>query len=52
MLLYFQKWRLAAFDSSPLSFRAKRSIDPEYKGNVSNLVLKLIGDLDPGSSPG
>ena len=40
-----------SFDSS-LSFRAQRNAEPESRGNVSNLVLKLVGDLDPGSSPG
>ena len=39
-----------SFDSSPLPFWAKRSADPESRGNVSNLVLKLIGDPDPESS--
>ena len=39
-----------SFDSSPLLFWAKRSADPESRGNISNLVLKLIGDPDPGSS--
>jgi len=38
------------FDSSPLLFWAKRSADPQSRGNVSNLVLKLIGDPNPESS--
>jgi len=47
-------------DSSQLSFRAKHSVDPEYRGNASRLVLNprssrgqaLFWYLDPGSSPG
>jgi len=39
-----------SFDSSPLPFWVKRSADPESRGIVSNLVLKLIGDPDPESS--
>ena len=30
----------------------KLSVYPESKGNVSNLVFTLNGDLDPESSPG
>ena len=43
---------LVAFNSFHLTFWAKWSLDPESRGNVSKLVFKLIGDLDPGSSPG
>jgi hypothetical protein len=39
-----------SFDSSPLPFWEQRSADPESRGNVSNLVLKLIGDPDPEST--
>jgi len=42
----------ASFDSSHLPFRAKCYIDPESSVNVSNHVLKLNGDLDPGLSQG
>ena len=52
MVYHFQYNELDAFNSSHLSFLAKRSIDPESRGNVPKLVFKLIGDLDPGSSPG
>ena len=30
----------------------KLRVYPESRGNVSNLVFTLNGDLDPGSSPG
>ena len=47
-------------DSSQLSFRAKHSVDPEFRGNASKLVLNprssrgqaLFWYLDPGSSLG
>ena len=32
--------------------QVKLSVYPESRGNVSNLVFTLNGDLDPGSSPG
>ena len=52
MVNHFNMKELVAFNSSHLTFWEKRSIDTESRRNVSKLVFKLIGDLDPGSSPG
>jgi len=60
MLLYFLilqavskgKNSFSIFDSSPLSFRAERSVDPESRNVVYYLVFKPVVYLDPGSSPG
>ena len=46
---FLKKWlnkinSYVSFDSSPLSFRAMRSIDPESRRNVSDLLLKLNSD--------
>ena len=50
-LLFLEAWeRTVARIPFPLSFQAGRSIDPESRGNVSNLVLKQIFDLEPRPS--
>ena len=44
--------KFSVFDSSPLSFRAERSVDPESRSVVYHLVFNPLVYLNPGSSPG